>query len=224
MKSKHWMPLCLLALSASTQAAEMNHWYIGVSGGAADFDLNVTDAERHLPFTNAAGDPLSQDTYRFNTDTSVYQIFDGYRFNRYIAAEIHYADMGTVNRKGDFTVTNGGPLNGILTSLTKFEASGAGLSVLGIWPVNDQIEIFGRAGVFAWRLHAPFTIDSNGSRLTAGDPGESGKDPFFGIGGVYKWEDFGVRLEYQRYTFERPFGATHDTDANVFNVGAFYSF
>ncbi|MEO8673219.1 MAG: outer membrane beta-barrel protein [Tahibacter sp.] len=228
MKNKIGVSLGLLLATGAVHAADQDftsgRWYEGITIGIADYDLNVTDAEKHLPFTDAAGNSLSTDTYHFDTSTMSGQLFGGYRFNRHFALELNVASLGTVHRDGTFNIPNGGNLTGTLVSATRFKPTGVGLSVLGILPVSDSIDVFGRVGFFGWSIKAPFEIDSNGNRIAQDSPNDDGTDPFIGIGGNYHWSDFGVRLEYQRYTFGHPFNATNDTDANMFNASFSYNF
>jgi len=138
----------VLAGATLAHAGDMS-FYEGVGVGAVDYNLHVTNAERYLPFTGADGNPISTDTYHFDKSTTAYQIFGGFRFNRYVALELNLANLGTVHRDGTFAITNGGNLNGAtLVSHTRFKPKGAGLSVLGIWPVSPSIDLFARAGVF----------------------------------------------------------------------------
>jgi hypothetical protein len=225
MKIIRWIPAGLLALAGSAHAKDIDPFYIGASVGFVDYQLNTTSAERQLPFRNSAGQLLSTDHYRFDTSSNAFQLFGGYRFTRYVAAELAYADLGNVRRAGDFTVSAPGPMQGgVITSRTQFGPHGVSLSALGFWPINDQIELFGRLGAYRWRASAPYTLKFEGDLVDRGNPRDSGTGPLLGIGATYQWEGFGVRVEYQRYSFDRPFNAVHDTEANVIDVGFFTHF
>jgi hypothetical protein len=224
MNKKMMFSLCALMFSSTAAyAGDTLPFYEGFGVGTVNYDLNLTDAERHLPFHNAAGQSISTDTYHFDTSDTAYQFFGGYRFNPYLSLELTLAKLGTMHRDGTFDVPSGS-LKGTVVSHTRFQPRGVGLSVLGIWPINEHFDLFGRAGIFDWSIKAPYTIDLNGTLIAKDNPGEHGNDPFFGVGGAYKWNEYSVRVEYQRYNFQKPFTSTNDTQANTFNVSFAYGF
>ena len=224
MKSFLAVLLLASAICGSAQAAQSQPWYAGAGIATDSFSLHATEAERHLPFTDPFGNPLSQDQYRFDESTTGYQFFGGYKFNPYIAAELNYVNFGDVKRVGSFNIPPGTPISGVLDSSTKFQARGLGLSVLGIWPIDDTLDMFAQVGMMRWRIRAPYTLHLNGMEIDSGTGTDWGNNLFLGLGGTYHWEHVGVRLQYQRYTFDHPFDSTNDTDADVFTLSMLYSF
>lgn len=214
------MLLCVSALGVSAHAAETQPWYVGVGVTADNFNLHATDAERHLPFLDGNGNSISQDEYQFHNNSTGFQMFAGYRFSPYVAAELGYMNFGEVKRTGDFGI----PGIGELVSDTKFKARGAGLSVLGIWPVSTSIDLFGQVGIMRWRVRAPYTLTLNDAPYAKNSGTDYGHNVFFGVGGTYHWDHYGVRLAYQRYTFDHPFEATNNANADVYSASFVYSF
>lgn len=220
MKSLVATLLCVSAFSFSAHAAQTQPWYLGVGVMANNFNLHATDAERHLPFLDGNGNSLSQDEYHFDNRSTGVQAFGGYRFGPYIAAELSYMNFGEIGRTGHFGI----PGIGHLDSDTKFKARGAGLSVLGIWPVSSSVDLFGQGGIMRWRIRAPYTITVNDNPYADDSGTDYGHNLFFGVGGTYHWDQYGVRLQYQRYTFDHPFDATKNANADVFSASFVYSF
>ena len=77
----------------------------------------------------------------------------GYRFNRYLAAELAYTDYGEVDIREHYVV---GPIDSpFFPFFPAFEidvdlasrVAGPSLSVLGILPVADGFDLFARAGI-----------------------------------------------------------------------------
>jgi hypothetical protein len=223
---KNFLAVLLLAwaVCGTARAAQSQPWYVGAGIAADSFNLHATDAERHLPFTDPFGNSLSQDQYRFDENTTGYQFFGGYKFNPYIAAELEYVNFGDVRRVGSFNIPPGTPISGVLDSTTKFQARGLGLSMVGIWPIDDTLDLFGQVGMMRWRIRAPYTLKLNGMMADSGTGTDWGNNLFFGIGGTYHWNHVGLRLQYQRYTFDHPFKATNDANADVVSLSMLYSF
>ena len=212
-----------LAATASENSADGNRWYLGVGVGHAKFDLNTTDDERHLPLQDAQGNFLSSDTYRFDTTSHAAIAHLGYRHNEYVGGELNYYVMGSVNRDGEFDVPSG-PLTGVVSSKTRFKADGAAVSVLGYLPLNQRWDLYGRLGIHHWRMDSSFTLAWNSMVFRTGSPDDSGNDLLLGIGTQYRWGDYSLRLEYQRYTFKTPFNAENDAVGNVVGLGYSYHF
>ncbi|WP_303907976.1 outer membrane beta-barrel protein [Thiohalomonas denitrificans] len=120
-------------------------------------------------------------------DDTGYKIFLGYRAMEWLDAEVAYTNLG------DFG---------------SIEPDGFQLSGLARFAVDPSIDIFGKAGLYAW--------DSSDSGL---DFDDTGVDPVLGFGGHYQLDGrFGVRAEYER------FYDVDDADIDLFSVSATYDF
>ena len=71
-----------------------------------------------------------------DTDTG-WKLLGGYRFNRYLAAEASYIDWGEVTA----TVRSGTQTVGVKASQHSY-----GVAAVGILPVGEHLELFGKAG------------------------------------------------------------------------------
>jgi hypothetical protein len=121
----------------------------------------------------------------------------GYRINRFLAAELAYADYGSmlVSETYDLSSILGSPV--ILERDVHYGVSGPSLSWLGLIPLGARLEAIVRVGV----LHADQEIDWRNRAVL---PGQSTLEkvssfiPILGIGAAYRVsEDWSVRIEYQ---------------------------
>jgi len=126
-----------LVLASSAIAADRG-FYLGASGGQSTFDTDID-------FDSLADDvafPLrSSDLDKRDT---AFSAFGGYRFFRYLAVEAEYIDLGKLS----YTAT--GSIFGLgaspFTLGLDVETDGFAGSVLGILPLSERWELFGRAG------------------------------------------------------------------------------
>jgi len=108
----------LLLFSAGVHAGP----YIYGTGSSAQIKANV-------------GDGLSESTRTLS-------IVGGYRFNKYLAAEVDYLQTGRVHSQDSDRFQGSNTLIG--THL--FDAQGVGLSAIGIWPVSERFSFLGKIG------------------------------------------------------------------------------
>lgn len=122
---------------------------------------------------------VEMDDYDLEGDSTAWEVFGGWEFNRYIAIELGYLDAGTADDE----------MEGV-----RFEADATAIaaSIVGSLPIGDTFSLFGRAGYLHWESE---------QRATDGELSASadfdGNDPFFGAGIAANWEGALVRLEYR---------------------------
>lgn len=138
----------------------------------------------------------STDTLPLSTKTgTAWSILAGYRFTKYVAAEVQYNDLGKP------TVT-GGP---------SFKISGYSAAVLGMLPINEQWEVMAKLGYASTKLDTPF--------------GNTKSDFMYGIGAQYNVSaNWSGRLLYDQYTVETPAPASLKGTTSVIAVSAIYRF
>lgn len=117
----------------------------------------------------------------------------GYRFNRYLALEASYVNLGTLNAThviGVPAVLGGGAL----TFHRELETTGPALAAFGILPISDSWELFVRAGIMF--ADTDLTTRINGSRNSISFDSEP---TTLGAGAQFDWQDhWSARLEFQR--------------------------
>jgi OOP family OmpA-OmpF porin len=130
-------------------------------------------------------------------DTS-FKIFGGYRINRNFAAEAFYADWGKIKVSRGVVNATG-------------ELSSLGLAALGILPVGQQFELFGKLGLA--RTEQKATGSAPGVSLTNRD---TGSELILGVGGAFNFtRNLALRAEWERL---------NDSEANVLSLGLQYKF
>ena len=130
----------------------------------------------------------------FDRTSAQFRLHLGYRFHRYLAAELGYDDLGKLRSATDVLP------NGFLDSSTS--TRGADLSILGMWPVWRQLSLMARAGAFAARTRT--TYSSGGSVLLvdgATPQSRNNTRPVYGVGIIYDVSPrAALRAEWARYT------------------------
>jgi OmpA-OmpF porin, OOP family len=196
-KNDTWLPgrgltvgLAALALglgSTSAIAADQSEWYAGFGVGYTSFD--VDDGDFDAVIKEATG--LTATNTSHDDNDIGYKIFGGYRFHPYIAAEIGYVQLGTVSF--DSTVA-GGHVSADLKSY------GLTLAAVGILPVNDRFEAFGKLGGYWNRSKAEADYTLGGVTAGASDA-TTNMDLFLGIGATfYITQSVGIRAEWEWFS------------------------
>jgi len=186
--------LCGLNLTP-VMADEPGHYYGGLSAGRArasiDADQTARAAVGGAPVSGVASD----------ANDAAYKLFGGYQFNRNIAVELGYFDLGHT------TYSATGPL-GMLNSDTRVD--GFNLDLVGTLPVSDTFSVLGRVGVAAGRTQAHVT-----------GPGATGptdvtkRQTNAKVGLGLQWEmnrSFWLRGEVERYRVNNAMGSRNNAD------------
>ncbi|WP_346799472.1 outer membrane beta-barrel protein (plasmid) [Halomonas sp. Bachu 37] len=126
-------------------------------------------------------------------DNSIsFSVKGGYKFSENFAFEAAYLNLG----KAD---------DGI-SPVWEAEVTGINTSVVGIAPINQNLEVFAKVGTFFWSVD----LSEEGYGKIAED---DGTDIGFGFGGAYHiTDDISVFAEYQRFDVD-------DGDIDNFSVG-----
>lgn len=127
-----------------------------------------------------------------------WKVFGGYRINRNFAAEAFWGEWGEITVR-----------SGAVTA--KAELRTIGIAGLGILPLGQQFELFGKLGIGNSKIKG--TGSAPGVTITDSD---SGSDLLFGFGATYNvTRNFGVRAEWERL---------NDSEVDIMSVGLQYRF
>jgi hypothetical protein len=173
--------------------------HAGFTEYSGDHDAN---GQALLDFFTNNGIPYQNVvTHTDDTDLS-YQISFGYRFNRYIAAELALCDYGSLvtTTQADVLIPNSpgyAPSNNKLG----FKFAGPLFSVIGILPINNSFELYGRLGY----IFASTTRDLNwvveGAGSIGGSAHSDAQRPVYGVGMNFNLgQVYTIRAEYERIT------------------------
>jgi OOP family OmpA-OmpF porin len=157
----------LLALTAGTALAQDDNvqgFYLGVGLGEFSAELDNPDD----------ADDVDLD---FDEDESATRIFAGWRFNKFISAQLDYTDFGQSTAALDLLE---------VTADTK----GFAPTVVGTLPIGP-IELFAKVGMIFYDLD----VNIDGGEVF----NESGEDVVYGVGiGATLFERLALGAEYER--------------------------
>jgi OmpA-OmpF porin, OOP family len=134
---------------------------------------------------------------------SAWRILGGYQFNKNLAVEFGYTDLGEVS--GDET-----GFGAFSVESNVFE-----LVAVGSWPFADKFSLYGKLGLYRG------DTDASAAGISVS---ESNTDLTYGIG--LRWDftkNLGARLEYQIYG-DVGGGDIGESDAEVISLGVIWKF
>jgi OOP family OmpA-OmpF porin len=201
------LALGLLAVVGRASAADSG-FYIGAHGGWVRFPDHVTLGSTAL--TDPTGEPSS-----FSWD-----LFAGYRFNRYVSLELGYIDLGRYSDELSDPETGS-------FGTRSFAAKGETLAAVGTLPLG-RWDLFAKAGV----LHANTHLDFGGT--VGGAPANyniraADTHPLVGVGIGYELTDH-LHLELAGTAYLHvgsgalPQGHYEGPNLNVLSLGFSYRF
>ena len=182
---KKLIAFLLIGVSSTSFAANNGGFYFGTVFGEAKAD----DAEEF---------GLTDDT------DGAWRVYGGYEFNRWLAVEAGYVDLGSYN--GSIPSIEG-PV------ATRVELDGFTLGVRPQYVFSNDWFIQGQAGVLFWDADARLSGGFSGLEL-----GEDGEDPYYGVGfGKYIGKSWRLSAEWTRFE-------TDESEADFLGLALNYRF
>lgn len=184
----------ILGLIAAVPAlAQDTGFYVGGALGEASYREACRDFDTLVGVEGAFNCASKQATAG--------KVFAGWRFHRFLAAELSYIDYGEVKATG--TVAGAA-----VTATSAVKA--AGISVLGMLPLGESFWVYGRLGLLQTRISSK----AQGAVVANSDSGET--EPHVGIGGMLQLSrGWALRAEYER---------VNDTRIDLSTLGVQYRF
>lgn len=191
--------------ASSTITKRDKRWYFGASYGKSKHETGVS---------NLTGSASLDDKDKG------YKIYSGYKVNKYVAAEVFFADFGEAKLSGNAGDTF--KLRGSSSAFYSFTQSGT--------VKNDALTV-GVAGVFSYPLHKYFephvklgihkwaykSMISKSVDSTITDKSD-GVDLMYGLGFDFPLnQEFSLRTEYEIYKFG-------EDDIDFLSAGVIYKF
>jgi len=213
--------------AAIPAAAQVPHWYAGVSGGQSRTSHDLV-TNRESTFVN--GSSVSSD---FDATGNAWKVFGGWRVNDLLAIEASYADLGTSR-----LLTNTVSVDQLPGSIEiRRKITGFGLDAVLSAPVGQGFSVFGRAGAFRSRLVADASLEG-GIVFTNGPADERSRSTtfdetvaHFGAGFEWSWRpEAALRLEWERFhDVGKAFqiggtGTTGEADTDLVSAGVLVRF
>ena len=208
--------LCVAATLVSPVAlAEDAGWYAGGSLGSARAKSDTSAAQFDAELATlgiTATSTLSED------DTG-FKLFAGYQFNKNLAVEGGYVDLGKpIEFSSVVTAPGAGTVNGTIKN------DGWNLDVVGILPINDAFSAFGKVGLYYSKTKLYVSATGAGG-TAAGSASETETTPKFGLGANYAFtKNVGVRAEWERYLNLGDTNTTGEGDVDLWSIGVTFKF
>lgn len=200
--------LSVAATSASAQYQEPGFFYGGVSAGEARAKVDEAGVANNLLGASGPATGFSSD----EKDTG-YKLFGGYQFNRNIALEGGYYDLG----KTSFSST--APAGAFNNSTRRH---GLNLDLVGTLPITERFSVLGRVGAAYGRTRSSY---SGAAATAAGVPDskDSKTDVKVGLGVQYELNrSMWLRAEIERYRVKT--ASAGRTNVDMVTVGLVFPF
>jgi OOP family OmpA-OmpF porin len=179
--------------ACSPALAQDTGFYVGAAAGQASYREVCRDFDTLVGVQGAFGCSSQQDTAG--------KVFAGWRFLRYLAAELSYIDYGEAKAQG--------AIGGAAVTATS-SVKAAGISALGLLPLGERFSVFGRLGL----LQSKTRTQSAGAVIAANNHDET--ELHVGIGGMFHMtRGWALRAEYERL---------NDTRIDLSTLGVQYQF
>jgi len=193
----------IFASLACAPAQAQGNWYGGVSLGSAEAN--------QIGFEQI--DDGSALTGSIDENDFGWKLFAGYSYNRHVAIEFAYADLGQIQLSA--TSDGNGSLYDPGDVIARIDAQGFSLAVVGSMPAGERFDITAKVGYFVWKSKTSLFNPAVGTLSQDDD----GSDPMIGIGARFKFSDrISLRGEYEH------FSDIDDEDGSLLSLGFAYSF
>src|SRR4029077_21149772 len=198
-----------LTLSPTTFAAEDVGWYAGFNAGQSRAKIGDGRIAQGLLGDGLPTTPISNHDHHFG-----FKVFGGYEFNRYIALESGYFDLGRFG----FTAhtTPAGSLRGDI------KVNGANFDLVGSVPIAEKFSLFARAGLNYAQAKDSFAGTGSVAVIDR-SPHKWDPNYKYGFGAEYDFtRSLGMRIEAERYRINDAVGNKGDVD--LFSAGLVFRF
>jgi OmpA-OmpF porin, OOP family len=198
-------------LTAPLLLAEDAGWYAGFNVGESQGDFQHSEIVNGLLQHSTIGS-----VYSFEDDSKDigYKVYGGYQFNRYIAVESGYFDLGQF----DFAATTlpSGALDG------QIKIRGLNFDLVGTLPITEKLSAFVRGGATYSQVRDTFR---DAGAVNIPDKNRENKDTDYKFGGGMEYaitDNLGMRLEAERYRVNDAVG--NNADVDLYSLGLLYRF
>lgn len=201
--------MALAIIASPFTMADESGWYAGINVGQSNAKIDDDSIARGLLGNGFASTSIDDEDGDIG-----YKLFGGYRFNKYIAIEGGYFDLGQFG----FTATTvpAGTLGG------NIEIKGLNFDLVGILPIVEKFSAFGRVGVNYAQAKDTFT-GTGAVNVLNSNPSKRDTNYKFGLGLQYDFTAaLAIRAEAERYRINDAVGNKGDID--LVSVGLIYRF
>lgn len=148
----------------------------------------------------------------------------GYRFNRFIAAEFALVQYGELHSMARANIDLGGGFVPAAIDVN-FHITGPQLSLIGILPLNDKLEIYARAGLLFAASEREFKIKVDGQLNSFGSSKGDSTEVVLGVGGAWNINQmYSIRFQYERVPEVGQRDRTGTEDVSAASIGLLVRF
>lgn len=204
-----------------TRRADRTGPYAMGALGQSSWTSDQSQAEQFVVDTFTGDDRFTARNISVSSDDSDigYNATFGYRFTRYLAAELGLVQFGSVESTGNGEMDFGDGFVPV-TIKVAFSAGGPMVSGLGILPINEKFELFGRVGYLFTSSRRQISSRVDGQRNGSGGPRGDSTDLVLGAGAAWNFnQQYSARLEYLKLDEIGDASATGEEDLNVISLG-----
>jgi OmpA-OmpF porin, OOP family len=158
------------------------------------------DEQSLLDLLENAGVPVQNASASTDDSDIGYQASFGYRFNRYVAAELGLAQYGSLTSTGHAEVDLANDDAGFVPATLEysFDVGGPLISVVGMLPLGEKFEVYARLGYLFASVEREFSSRVGGQRGVGGSAKGDAQEQVYGVGLVWNINQvYAIRGEYQ---------------------------
>lgn len=160
--------------------------YTGDQSDAEDFVLGFLEGEQNLSVKTEEND-------------IGYQASFGYRFNRYLAAEFALVQYGDLSSTARADIDDGAGGTAVDTLQLNFSVGGPVISAVGILPINDKFECYGRVGVLFASSEREIVERIDGEKTAFDSVKGDSTDMVLALGASFHFNQmYSIRAEFQK--------------------------
>lgn len=201
--------------------------YAGALVGYSQYSGNQDENEQNLVdiLENSRYPHMEITTSTEDTDIG-YQALFGYRFHRFFGAELGLAQFGELKSTAKTEMDFGDGRGYVPTSVSlTFTAGGPMLSAIGILPLGEKFELFGRLGYLFTSSERSLTSRVEGQSGGFGSAKGDSQNPVYGVGfGIHINQMYSIRGEFQKLDQLGQENRTGAEDVTVMGLGLLIRF
>jgi OmpA-OmpF porin, OOP family len=217
--------------AANTASADDNRGlYFGITGGGSTYDTDGSRQDRDEAVAFPLADALEAEGIDVLGIASSLDDSDigwgvqvGYRFNRYIAAEVGYVDLGEALYEAILTIDDGVEIFPVEVS-SRVVSSGPTAAILGMLPVGERFDVHAKAGMYFGdtRFRARVRDVEFDENVVHEEVHGGEGEVFLGVGGAWNISDnYSLRFEYQRF-LDVGDDETAETDVDLISLSVLF--
>ena len=198
--------------------------FVGMTSYSGD---QSADERSLIGILEDAGVPFQNEkTSTEDTDLGYTASF-GYRFGRFIAGELGLSQFGSLTSSLTADVDLPQDTSGFVPARFEyaFNVGGPVISVLGILPIKDKFEFYGRVGYLFASVEREFSSKINGQRGLTGSAKGDSQNLVYGAGITWNvTQAYSARAEYQVLDDVGQGNRTGKEDLSMISVGVLVRF